>query len=185
MVVLTLFAMGAPLLFSALFSNQNQGKIEVNRPIEAEYLRGGKEELQLVFFGYVGCTKICTPILHQLSDFYQSKAFEPLKGSVGFTFVNLMPEVTPDQPGIFAQSFNPAFRGVYLTQRRLMDIDRDFNLFFSKSIQDAGEINHSDYVYLVRTEKNGDLKLITIYMTHPLKRDTIVEDILAYQKGMK
>lgn len=177
--------MGVPLILSAVFSKQTQGKIEVNEHIEAPYLLGGSQELQLVFFGYVGCTKVCTPILQQLSSFYDSAPFASLKPHVGFTFVNLMPEVEPDQPQMFAESFNPAFRGVYLTQRQLMNIDRDFSVFFSKSISEAGEINHSDNVYLVHKEKSGKLQLINIYMTHPFKKEMLIEDILEYQKGMQ
>lgn len=184
-VLLILFAVSAPVIFSVFLSSGNENKIEVNLPIDAPYLLGGKQELQLVFFGYVGCDRVCTPMLHQLDALYESEAFAPLKPYVGLTFVNLMPEVEPDQPQLFAQSFNPAFKGVYLTQRQLMNIDRDFSLFFSKSISNAGEINHSDYLYLVHKDKAGTLKLITIYLTHPMKRDIIVNDILEYRKGIR
>lgn len=177
--------MGAPLIFSAFFSNQVQGKIEINRPIDAPYLQSGSQSLQLVFFGYVGCTKVCTPILHDMSGLYDSEVFASLKPYVDFTFVNLMPEVETHQPQIFAESFNPDFRGIYLTQRQLMNIDRDFSLFFSKSISESGEINHSDYLYLIHKDKNGTLKLINIYMTHPLKKEMLIEDIHRYRKGME
>lgn len=181
-LLLILFGMGAPLIFSAFFSTQVQGKIVVNRPIDAPYLQDGTQQLQLVFFGYVGCTKVCTPILQEMSSFYNSESFASLKPYVAFTFVNLMPEVESDQPQTFAESFNRDFRGVYLTQRQLMNIDRDFSLFFSKSISEAGEINHSDYLYLVHRDKNGALKLINIYMTHPLRQEMLIEDIHRYRK---
>ncbi|MDD5717987.1 MAG: SCO family protein [Sulfuricurvum sp.] len=162
---------------SLFFSKQTKGKIVINKVIEAPYLKGSNKEVFLVFFGYVGCTKVCTPILHRLNDFYTSKAFAPLKPYVGLTFVNLMPEVTPEQPGEFAHSFNPNFQGVYLSQRQLMGIDRDFALFFSKSLRDISEIDHSDYVYLMERQKDGRLKLHSIYMTHPLNASMLQDDI--------
>lgn len=183
MLLSVLFAIAVPVLLSVLFSSQTKGKIIVNKRIDAPYLDSMSKDLELVFFGYVGCTKVCTPILQKLDDFYDSPSFASLKPYVGVTFVNLMPELQPDQPQMFAQSFNPLFEGVYLTQRQLMEIDRDFSLFFSKSLSQAGEIDHSDYVYLVHREKNGDLKLLNIYMTHPLKTDMIIEDIQRYRKG--
>lgn len=184
-LISVLFATVVPILLSVLFSSQTEGKIVVEKRIDAPYLNAMSKDMELIFFGYVGCSKVCTPILHQLDNFYDSPSFAPLRPYVGVTFVNLMPEVEADQPQTFAQSFNTAFEGVYLTQRQLMEIDRDFSLFFSKSLREAGEIDHSDYVYLVHREKNGDLKLINIYMTHPLKTGMIIEDIQRYKKGME
>jgi len=100
-----------------------------------------------------------------------------MKPYVGFTFVNLMPEVAQDQPAEFARFFNPDFEGVYLTQKELMNIDRDFSIFFSKSLNDAAELNHSDYVYLMERQKEGKMKLKAIYMTHPFNRKMVANDI--------
>jgi protein SCO1/2 len=117
-----------------------------------------------------------------LDKFYDSNTFAPLKDSVGLYFINLMPEVQRDQPDQFAKAFNGQFRGFYLTQKELMTIDREFNLFFSKSLGDITELNHSDYIYLVHREKNGKLVLKNIYMTHPLNKELIVDDVLKLQK---
>jgi len=168
---------GIPVLLPILYTQQYKGKIVVNRPVEAPYLRHSDKDFYLVFFGYVGCTKICTPMLQKLSAMYDSDEFSTLKPSVGFLFVNLMPEVQPDQPQEFARLFQPTFEGVYLDQKQLMNIDRDFAVFFSKSLKDAGELNHSDYVYLIQQHRNGVVELKTIYMTHPLNEGMMIEDI--------
>ena len=166
-----------PLAQSLLFATQSSGKIEVNQKINAPYLKGSDTDLILVFFGYVGCVKVCTPILHQLDDFYDSKPFESHKSDVGFNFINLMPEVEPHQPDIFAKSFNPNFSGVYLSQQELMHIDRELGLFFSKNLTSPSEIDHSDNLYLVKREKNGTLTLRAIYTMHPFNRELLIEDI--------
>ncbi|MDO9208828.1 MAG: SCO family protein [Sulfuricurvum sp.] len=174
-----------PFVQTFFFAQQTSGKIVINQPIVAPYLQHSKKKLTLVFFGYVGCTKVCTPILHQLDDFYDSPSFAPIKPLVGFSFVNLMPEMTPDQPKAFAQSFNPEFDGVYLTQKELMVIDRDFSLFFSKSLLEAGEIDHSDHLYLLETKKNGNVVLKNIYTTHPINYPLIIADIYTYLNEAK
>lgn len=174
-----------PLIQPLLFAQNKSGTIVVNQPIDAPYLQSADKEFVLMFFGYVGCTKICTPILHQLDNFYDSEPFAPLKPSVGFTFVNLMPEVEPEQPEAFAKSFNPEFKGVYLKQKELMRIDREFSLFFSKSLANPGEIDHSDHLYLIERQKNGKLILKNIYTTHPLHKEAIIADIQEYRKGQK
>lgn len=179
-LAITLFVVllvAVPFLQALFFAQQTAGKIIINQPITAPYLKETKKDLTLVFFGYVGCVRVCTPILHQLDDFYDSSSFAPLKPFVGVTFVNLMPELGMNQPQLFAESFNFQFEGVYLTQKELMGIDREFSVFFSKSLSKEGEIDHSDHLYLIEREKSGIVVLKNIYMTHPLNRGLIVSDI--------
>lgn len=167
-----------PLSMIILFSQQTGGgKMVINRGIDAPYLETTKKEFTLVFFGYVGCTKVCTPILQQIGSFYTSKSFQPLKPYVGVSFVNLMPELRSDQPNLFARSFNPDFEGIYLNQKELMKIDRSLHLFFSKSLSAQGEIDHSDHLYLIEREKSGIVVLKNIYTTHPINRSLIIKDI--------
>lgn len=172
-----LLLVAVPLVQSLFFAHQTVGRIMIDQPIDAPYLKDSKKELTLVFFGYVGCMRVCTPILYQLDDFYDSSIFASLKPFVGVTFVNLMPEVGVDQPQSFAHSFNPQFEGVYLTQKELMGIDREFGVFFSKSLSEKGEIDHSDHIYLIERKKNGIVVLKNIYTTHPINRALIVSDI--------
>lgn len=171
-----------PTAQSILFASHFSGKMIINKKLDAPYLQRSNSDLMLVFFGYVGCVKVCTPILDQLDDLYDSEEFSDLKGSVGLSFVNLMPEVEPNQPDLFAKSFNPMFSGIYLSQKELMSIDRELGVFFSKSIREATEIDHSDHLYLVEKQKDGTLVLKSIYTMHPLNREMLMNDILQLRK---
>lgn len=172
-----------PMLQMIFFSQQTSGgKMVIERPIDAPYLLPLKKDFTLLYFGYVGCTKICTPILEDMGALYNSSEFQSLKPYVAVTFVNLMPEVTSEQPEQFANSFSPDFKGVYLNQQELMSIDRTFNLFFSKSLSDKGEIDHSDSIYLISRGKEGKIVLKNIYATHPLNKKQIIADIEQYVK---
>ncbi len=175
-VFFIILLMAIPLFQAFLFTHQTSGKIIVEKQVDNSFFKHPSKNLSLVFFGYVGCTKVCTPILYQLDSFYDSAEFSPLKPFVGVSFVNLMPDVQPDQPKAFAQSFNPNFEGIYLEQKELMGIDREFNLFFSKSLSEPSEIDHSDHLYLIE-QKNGVVVLKYIYSTHPINRELIISDI--------
>ncbi|MDD2267371.1 SCO family protein [Sulfuricurvum sp.] len=176
-VLFVVLLVAVPFIQALFFTQQTAGKIVINQPINAPYLNNTKKEITLVFFGYVGCVRVCTPILHQLNDFYDSPQFAPFQGTVGVSFVNLMPELDKNQPQLFAESFNHEFEGVYLTQKELMSIDRELNVFFSKSLSESGEIDHSDHLYLIEREKSGIVVLRNIYTTHPINRSLIVDDI--------
>lgn len=155
------------------------------KEIRAEYLKNGKKEYMLVFYGYVGCTKICSPVLDNLNRFYSSKAFAPYEPYVDLVFVNLMPELSAEQPDQFAKSFNKEFRGVYLGEEELSLIDKELRLFFTKRTDESYEIDHSDHVYLIRQDSNGSLKLINIFHTHPFMPEVVINDLKAYIKPLK
>lgn len=174
-----------PAVQSMLFASRSAGKIVIEEKLDAPYLQMSDKDFMLIFFGYVGCTKVCTPILHQLDEMYISKEFAPLQKTVGVTFVNLMPELAPDQPERFAQSFNPLFRGVYLSQKELMNIDRELAVFFSKSMSETTEIDHSDNLYLVEKLQDGSLVLKSIYSMHPLNRKMLINDISQLREEKK
>ncbi|ADR34115.1 electron transport protein SCO1/SenC [Sulfuricurvum kujiense DSM 16994] len=174
-----------PAVQTMLFAGHTTGKMVIDKELVAPYLQGSEKEMMLVFFGYVGCVKVCTPILQELDKLYDSKEFAKNKGNVDLMFVNLMPELEPDQPDLFAKSFNPSFKGVYLTQKQLMSLDRELGVYFSKSIGDTAEIDHSDNLYLVKKQKDGTLILKSIYSMHPLKSEMLISDIEKMSKEKK
>jgi len=133
--------------------------------------------LKLLYFGYVGCTKICTPILQNLDTFYRSNNMDGYRNDVEVVFVNLTPDVLPQQAVDFAKAFNPSFQGIYLNKYDLMRLDHDLRIFFSDSLTDETEINHSDFLYMVKRMSDGKYILLNIYSTHPLNEKIILKDL--------
>lgn len=174
-----------PKLFSLLFAismlvhsvNGAEKQTYVETPVQADYLKKGTKEYKLVFYGYVGCIKICSPVLDNLAKFYASDAFSPYREHVDPVFVNLMPELSKEQPELFAKSFNRDFHGVYLDEKQLTSLDKELSVFFTRKTGDEFDIDHSDFVYLLRQTKKGDLRLINIYHTHPLQSEMILKDL--------
>lgn len=182
-----LAGLAASLLFSASIASAQSSVSSApadprsyEKEIHADYLKSGQKEYMLVFYGYVGCTKICSPVLENLNRFYSSKEFAPYASNVDLVFVNLMSEVTTEQPDQFAKSFNQEFRGVYLSEKELNRIDKELQLFFTKRKGESFEIDHSDYVYLIRHEGKEKLRLINIYHTHPFIPSVVIDDLKAY-----
>lgn len=168
-----------PFLQSFLFSSNKNGSIVVNKIVKADFINSDKR-FSIVFFGYVGCTDVCTPLLKKLNSMYSSKKFDRVKDDTNIIFVNLTDEVEKYQPDLFAKFFNEHFTGVYMSKEEIFSIDRLFGLFFSRSISDESQMNHTDYLYLIENH-SGEKILKKMYNTHPLNADKIVKDILKYK----
>ena len=182
-VALFIFFMSVPFLQSFIFASNSEGKIDISKKIDANYIKSDKKFV-LLFFGYVGCTDVCTPLLERLSSLYESKEFKAVKEDVDVVFVNLTPEVQEHQPELFAKFFNSEFKGVYLSRRETLNIDRTFGVFFSRRISDKTELDHTDFLYLVKNTQNSKV-LKSMYSVHPFNKEKIIEDIkqLEVKKG--
>jgi protein SCO1/2 len=179
-VLLALFFLLTPLLYSLLFSSSKKGVIRIEKNISAPFL-DVKRKFTLLFFGYVGCEDVCTPILQQLHNLHDSDGFTQFKKDVSFVFVNLTPEIDPAQADLFAKFFDTSFEGIYLSKKELFSIQRDFALYFSQDISDKMKINHTDYVYLLETTKQG-LILHSIYATHPFMHKELLQELSVLQQ---
>jgi len=175
--VFFIFFLSIPFLQSLLFSSKQKGSIEVDKIIKADFIKSDKK-MVLLFFGYVGCVDVCTPFLTDFSTFYDSKEFAVIKDDVDILFVNLTPEIAEFQADLFAKYFNEKFKGIYLSKKELFSIDRNFSMFFSQSLSDKSELNHTDYLYLIKNTKQR-LLLKNLYSIHPLEKEKLINDIIS------
>lgn len=178
LLILVVFALS--MHESLLFAQEIKSKGLYEKPINAQYLDVGKKEYMLVFYGYVGCTNVCSPILDDLNRFYSSESFLKFEPNVDLIFVNLLPKVSNELPDQFAKSFNPKFIGVYLRDKEISGIDKELNLYLANRADEPLEIDHSDHIYLIKREKKGKFILINTYTTHPLNPLLILDDLSRY-----
>lgn len=178
-ILLFILIIAIPVIQSLLFTQSTieNGRIEINETIEVPFLNGNEKQAIILFFGYVGCTDVCIPLLNQLKTMYEKPEFKIFHSSTDIVFVNLLPQLEPAQPKLFAETFNSNFKGVYLSQSQLNNIERKFRLFFSKNIFDKNKLNHTDYIYLLERQANGQLILKNLYNTHPFKPYTLINDL--------
>ena len=175
-----IFLLLIPLIQSFIFSSNTKGTIEVNKVVKSDFIKSDKKII-LLFFGYVGCTDVCTPILNKLNNLYKSKKFQDIKEDVEILFVNLTPEVQQFQPNLFAKYFNKDFKGIYLSKKETLNIDRNFGVFFSRDLSEETELNHTDYIYLIDNYSNSKI-LKNIYTTHPLNKIKLINDIMLLKR---
>lgn len=165
----------------------SQGSVVTNNlirsdtPVEIPFLQEHTQaDIVILMFGYVGCADVCTPLLMHLQHFYHQKEFLPYRDSVDIVFVNLTPEVQPKQVEAFVNVFEEDFKGVYLNTDEIKKIDRAFHLYYSRSWRDTTQINHSDYVYLLKRIDAKMWRLVTMNLPHPLNQKQLLSDIKTF-----
>lgn len=180
-ILLVLFVFAVPLFQSLLFSSNSNGAIVINKEVSIDFIQSDKKNI-LLYFGYVGCADVCTPFLQKLSDLYESDEFKVLKDDTDIFFLNLTPSIEPEQADQFAKYFHKSFKGIYLSRREVLSLDRSFELFFSDDLQESTELNHTDYLYLIRN--NSEAKVLqSIYFTHPLSEKKLINDMINKNKS--
>lgn len=176
LLIIVLFLGIIPLMQSFIFQETTDGKLELNKKVEISFLPKSDNRISLVFFGYFGCTDVCTPVLKDLSRIYNSNEFYEYKKRVDVYFVNLLDDVYDFEPDVFAKYFNKDFKGIYLTKKEIMNIDRGFGLYFAPSLANPAQLDHTSFIYMVLKEDNGYI-LKKSYITTPINKKELIKDI--------
>jgi protein SCO1/2 len=179
-ILVSILTMIIPTLFT-----KNISRITLNKEIDLPLVLDDEKEVKLVFFGYSGCTDVCTPRLNELSEFYTSLD-EKMKKKVGVEFFDISTPYDTTLPQRFAKFFNKDFNGIYLNKTILREYTKAFNVFFAPSLTDKTEFEHTANLYLV--QKNTDESSIAgnyknnktikyIYNSYPYDFKQIKSDI--------
>ena len=111
-ILLLMFVLVVMLSFSFTFFDVNKNKrIDSRQKISLPFSTNKHIKVVLLYFGYVGCTKICVPSLTEISEIY-NKVNNTDK--VEFYFIN----ISEDGSGVkeFANSFQKNFIGLQLSK---------------------------------------------------------------------
>lgn len=149
--------------------------IKKNAPIENEFINSFTDEGLILFFGYVGCTTVCTPRLSELSLVLNNIPVE-VKNKFKFIFINLKYSKYTDQADIFVKSFNDSFKGYTLSEEKTKKLAREFGSYYSASLLDKNEINHSNNLYFLK--KYNMKYILKVIYTHPKVDKDEFENIL-------
>ncbi|WP_321314358.1 SCO family protein [Halarcobacter sp.] len=167
-LILTIFSTALPILYS----NDKAGK--VNKEIENihfDFLKDETKKYVLLFFGYAGCDNICPPALNEISQIYDKLD----KEQFSFYFINLQPNISKDGVDPFAKAFNKDFKGIYLDNKKLIDITTKFQIKYSPI--NSIDIDHTGFLYLLEKSGNTIYKQKFIYTARPFDIEYISNDL--------
>jgi len=169
-LMISVFIMIVPSFFT-----KGVSRIQLQQDLPLELVLDGKHDIELVFFGYAGCVDICTPRLENLSKWYDTLS-QKNKKHVGLKFLDLSAPHDTTLPDAFAKTFNPDFTGVFLDGHTLRVYTKAFSVYFSKSLIDDTQMDHTAHLYLVKRDDKGK-QLRYIYTAYPYDFKQIQSDI--------
>lgn len=158
------------------FSGSSKGTAFGENTISPFFLENERSHIVFVYFGYVGCTKICTPALEEISKAYPE--FKKIEPNVKVYFVNLNPNQPSDAPDMFAKAFHNEFQGVYATQEQIDTLAQAYNLAITGK---NNEMGHSASLFMF-VKKSSGYVLKNIYSTHPYPTKQIIIDLQKVQQ---
>lgn len=169
-VLVTIIGMFFLFPFIASWMNKSLSELTIkNSPQQPWFLKEEKAKYVLVYFGYVGCSTVCTVSLNDIKELY--KEIDKKEIDLPFYFINVDPKLPSNMPEHFAKSFDSRFHGIYSDIKQLNKLKQDFNL----TIQETEiEISHSSNLYLFKKE-DEQYKLFKIYITHPYDKELLLK----------
>jgi protein SCO1 len=151
------------------------GIIEKNKKIYSSVFNPYKNKVLLVFFGYIGCSDVCTPRLTELAKIYQQLS-KTNKNDVAVVFVNLTQLSNSTLADLYAKTYHPDFNGMYVDTSELNDLKAEFNVYNSPSLISENTYNHTALLFLLKKATDG-YYLKRIYVTTPFDQSLILKDI--------
>jgi protein SCO1/2 len=157
------------------FYTEGVSRFELKEDLSLELVCEDKQDIELVFFGYAGCTDVCTPRLENLGKWYDTLS-QKTKEHVRVKFLDLSVPQDKTLPDNFAKAFHPDFKGVFLDDDILRVYTKTFSVYFAKSLIDDTQMDHTTNLYLIkRDDKRKQLRYI--YTAFPYDFAQIESDI--------
>ncbi len=175
LLILGVMLLSLMIVILPTFFTKGLSRIELNQTLELPLVLDGKKPIEFIFFGYAGCLDVCTPRLHHLASWYTTLSPETQQ-KIGVRFFDLSIPASAEVPDTFAKTFNPDFKGVFLSKNVLRDYTREFSVYFADSLLKKDEMDHTAHLYLVKRDAQGK-KLRFIYTAYPYDLKQIQSDI--------
>ncbi|WP_321779077.1 SCO family protein [Sulfurimonas sp.] len=168
-------AISISVMIIPIFFTKGISRTKLNKEFTLPMILSDEQDIELVFFGYSGCTDICMPKLFDIQKLYDTLE-KNIKQKVGVIFVDISMPKDEELPQRFAEFFNIEFKGIYLNQTILRDYTKVFNVYFSQSLLENTEYDHTTNLYLVKKSK-GKKEIRYIYNAYPYDIKQIKQDI--------
>lgn len=167
------FGLIVALAFPALSDPDNAGRSEKHLRINFPFLKNEHAKQVLVYFGYVGCTRVCTPALNDLASIYREHKQQTLKNDTSIYFVNMTPQMDAASVQSWSEHFDRDFKSYAPTQAELRRMVQTLNLVYTEL---GVEAEHMPYAYLIQKKSDG-YELLYIYTSSPYNRTLMLKDL--------
>lgn len=175
LIIILVLSVSVLVMILPTFMTKGISRVELHQELQLPLILNDEKDIKILFFGYAGCVDICTPRLQDLATFYATLD-EKTKKRVSLEFLDISRPADANLPDSFAKFFNNNFKGIYLDDTILRTYTKAFRVYFSQSLLDEKEFDHSANLYLVK--KNKDKKeLRYIYSAYPFDFEQITLDI--------
>lgn len=164
------------LAFPILSDPKQAGRSEDRRGVDFPFLKGETADVVLVYFGYVGCTRVCTPALNDLAEIYREAQRREFEKIPAVWFINMTPQMDPLAVQSWAEHFDKGFKSYAPNEAELQKMVHTLNLVYTRL---GVEAEHMPYAYLLQKKGKG-YELLYIYTSSPYNRDLILNDIGAF-----
>lgn len=161
------------LAFPTLSDPQHAGRSEKRLLVDFPFLKNETSKVVLVYFGYVGCTDVCTPALQDLAQVHQLSKKYGFVQEPSIWFINMTPQMDTLSVQSWAEHFDPEFKSYAPNQVELVKMAQTLNMIYT---QLGTKAEHRPYAYLLQKTLTG-YQLRYIYTSSPYNRALILQDI--------
>lgn len=158
-------------------NNMNMYSIRVHKAVALPSELPKLKTSLLIFFGYVGCETVCSVRLKEIATIVDQYKQNGLHNDLSVLFINLDTISNSKQADSFAKSFHPEFIGITLPKKELLIMTRMFDAYFSAGLIHKEEINHTQYLYLVKHDDDKSFYIENIYTQIPYDQKIILDDL--------
>jgi protein SCO1/2 len=130
---------------------------------QVRHLSDFKGKVAVIFFGYTQCPDVCPTSMAELAEIKVAlgQDGDRLQG----LFVTVDPQRdTPEVLKSYMKNFDPSFLALYTTPEKLMDLAKDYKVYYKKAegpTPTSYTMDHSAGSYVYDTK--GQLRLFTRY----------------------
>lgn len=167
------FGLITALAFPALTDSRSAGRTESHLKVDFPFLKTEQSKLVLVYFGYVGCTRVCEPVLNDLAQISNLSKNQKFKNEPAIWFVNLTPKIDTSSVKSWSEHFSPQFKAYAPNADEIQKMVQTLNLVYNNLDSEA---EHMPYLYLMQKTATG-YEVVYIYTSSPYNRNLILKDI--------
>lgn len=151
-LAVALFMGSVITLLPMLLDPKEAGIVQMDQAVHHPLFERFEEPALLLFFGYVGCSDVCTPRLNDMARAYRALGRPQ---SLRVLFVDVAGVADGAQARAFAAYFDDAFEGLVLEPAARRALMREFEIYLAPSLTSRGNFDHTAFFYLLRRDAQG------------------------------